>query len=390
MYAVSVVVRNYSVWLAFGEVVVFIKDTLLRDLFLDRVSSLCIMASLDHDTPLYNLSGALILSAYVVSALFLTTNITLSLIKIHVYSPGSRSMTKHIDNEKTKLKSLLLIFSALAALSFSTLSYHMLNYLIVSYQAWATNRGSLVPHGLFGKNSILGPDGSISLHIWQCLTTSTLFQDFAQTICGNTARFWWTQQALFVTMAWSMFMSYEGRRREMPKLWAYAFISQILPVSFAQNLFFLAILQTPVPMPEEVVWGPSPIVQFLPLVAYFGFVFLAPYVAGTRAFVPVIFIIRLLLFCPLVLPTTVPSNIVRTHLNVRDRFIAYMGSFKSMGVCAVLLFMFQTAVAVSDHGLSGTLSAINDSPAASALGYDYMLCLVSAFTWVTLVGTNLE
>lgn len=33
-----------------------------------------------------------------------------------------------------------------------------------------------------------------------------------------------------------------GRRLGIPHLWAYALIAQILPVSFAMNLFFVAVL----------------------------------------------------------------------------------------------------------------------------------------------------
>ena len=160
------------------------------------------MSFISQEPPLYNLSGALIFTAYVLSALFLTAFITRSLAIQYKKSSPKRNheREKHIQT-----------FSAFSILSFSTLSYHMLNYLIISYQAWSKNHGHQLPVSLFGPNSLLGTqEQRIPLHIWSWLTNSTLFTDFATTICSTNARFWWTQQALLVTMAWSVFMSLEG------------------------------------------------------------------------------------------------------------------------------------------------------------------------------------
>ena len=155
-----------------------------------------------QEPPLYNLSGALIFTAYVLSALFLTAFISNSLRVQH---------RKTSPERKHGRENHIQIFSALTVLSFSTLSYRMLNYLIVSYQAWSKSYDYQLPASLFGSNGLFGPrEQRVPLHIWSWLTESTLFTDFATTICSNNARFWWTQQALLVTMAWSAFMSLEG------------------------------------------------------------------------------------------------------------------------------------------------------------------------------------
>ena len=162
-----------------------------------------------QEPPLYNLSGALIFTAYVFSALFLTAFITRSLVIQYKKSSHKRKhgREKHIQT-----------FSALSVLSFSTLSYHMLNYLIVSYQAWSKSHGYHLPGSLFGSKGLLRTrEQRVPLHIWSWLTTSTLFANFATTICSNNARFWWTQQALLVTMAWSVFMSLEGVPALLPR-----------------------------------------------------------------------------------------------------------------------------------------------------------------------------
>jgi len=160
----------------------------------------------DQDTPLYNLSGALIFSTYVVSALVLILLICSSLRSQYQHLLKSEDAKRTIDLERR-----LQIFSTLSVLSFATLSYHMLSYLILSHQAWAETNRILLPRRVWGDVSLLGLGGQkVELHIWEWLISSTLFQDFAKTICDDSARFWWTQQALLVTMAWSVFMSFEG------------------------------------------------------------------------------------------------------------------------------------------------------------------------------------
>ena len=178
-----------------------------------------------------------------------------------------------------------------------------------------------------------------------------------------------------------------GRRRKIPYLWAYSFISQILPVSFAQNLFYLAIFMAPIPTHDETVWTPAPVVQLAPLVAYYALIFFAPYAAGTNALISVVIAIRLLLFCPLLLPNVIPQYLGKKQITAQKVYQEYSGAFRIIGVCSALLFAFQTTVALQDYNLKfwKIAAAITDSPAVSALGYDYVLSLASFALWVVMV-----
>lgn len=46
-----------------------------------------------------------------------------------------------------------------------------------------------------------------------------------------------------------------GRRRNVPHVWTFAVLSMTVSVSFAQNLFFLAVLLSPVPLSEQQKHG---------------------------------------------------------------------------------------------------------------------------------------
>ena len=169
------------------------------------------MASSASVSSEYNLAGALIFTVYVVSALFFTGVI----IAMLLYSPQSAHGSSSSSSPKTRDRlshgKRLQIFASLSVLSFAILSYHMMDFLIVSYKAWALERDTEVPQRLFGHDGLIDlRQGITRVYIWQWLTSSTLFQDFAEIICGSSARYWWTQQALLTTMIWVFFMSIEG------------------------------------------------------------------------------------------------------------------------------------------------------------------------------------
>jgi len=362
------------------------------------------------------MAGAIIFTAYVIAALLGTIFLTASLL--NVYS----SKRDRLKTSPTHLQ----LYAALSVLSFSTLSYHMLNYLIFSYQEWALFRDLEVPTQLLGKSGVLSPpDQRAQLYIWTWLKSSTLFLDFAHELCESSANYWWTEQALLATMARSVFMSIEGSfhffalcasalifnfndnqspyrrgradrfqsagpRRRIPHLWAYAVMSQILPFSFVQNLFFLAILLHPITKPNEVVWMPTPIVQIPPFAAYFILVALAPYVVDTFAFIPVVLIIRLLLLCPLIIAMVAPIGWGKTPVKARDVYSPSQDTYIMFGIGAVNLLCLQSLVAFiySGYSFGSVISAI-EQPAVGALGWDYMIALGSTGVWYFINGRAL-
>lgn len=167
------------------------------------------MASIDSDAKqLPNVTGAVIFVGYVLAALLLTTLIVVNLYQAYLSRSSSSS------KEASRVSNPLQVFIGLAVLSFSTLSYHMLSYLTYSYRAWAESNGLAIPPGLHVSE---GLRSSLNLgfvaHLWQWLTETTLFHDFAKTICQNSANFWWTLQALLVSMASALFISIEGRKK---------------------------------------------------------------------------------------------------------------------------------------------------------------------------------
>ncbi|KAL8763395.1 MAG: hypothetical protein Q9184_000783 [Pyrenodesmia sp. 2 TL-2023] len=316
----------------------------------------------DASNNVHNVAGAIIFTAYVLAALFLTSLIVLDLYK--AYQAQSSLSSKEIRRTSQQLQA----FVALAVLSFSTLSYHMLSYLILSYRSWSMYRNleplqGLQSPTLFSGVTILG----YTARTWQWLTQSTLFHDFARTICTSSANFWWTQQALLATIASALFISIEG---------------QILPISFAQSLFFIAMILMPVPEPGRKLLVPSVLVQCLPLAAYYISVLSAPFSVGKPGFIPIIVIIRVLLVCPFILRLPALRSLSPNTISARSLHAGYSASYKLALFCSSVLFVQQTALSVKEHGINQVLAAVNPNPAVSALGYDFVLHVVITCAWL--------
>ena len=147
------------------------------------------------------MAGAIIFFAYIVAAVVLCLFIVNSLIGIN----SRKSAALDIGRVSTaKLQKLI----ALAVLSFSVLSYHMLNFLILSYGDWTSTHQIEMSKTPISTHSIR--DHWDSLQIWSWATSSTLFLDFAEVICNNPQRWLWTQSALLYSYAWNTYMAIKG------------------------------------------------------------------------------------------------------------------------------------------------------------------------------------
>ena len=176
-----------------------------------------------------------------------------------------------------------------------------------------------------------------------------------------------------------------GRKSRTPSLWAYYLIAQILPISFALNLFYLNALlalsksSTSTP-PEEQEQHIEPQSSKPPknntqnqtrtisfVLIYAGLLTLAPLSAHTALFIPLIFAIRIFLLVPAFTPF---------DIDVRRKRLLLLLPPVAIWIALLLTSMMRGV----EDGLA-ILRAVNESPAVSALGWDYVLCAVSAGIW---------
>ena len=305
-----------------------------------------------------NYVGAGVFWTYILAALVLTGIIIRTLCQLHVAS----KTTQNRSLQPTWL------FATLALASFGTLSYNMLQVLIQSFNLWSSGQH---PAQLSGYPQA----------IWQWSITSDLFLDFGEAIVANTARFLWVQSALLATLSIAFYMGIEGRKHSIPRLWAFFALSQILPISFAQNLFYLAILLSDnAPQPKRVpkFWSVANVAAYCSCLAN------AQLAAGKKWLIPLILAARLVLFAPLFLATGEEGTSPAEKKNAE----AWMTG-EAVQRIVTLVSLLMTGLKVAQAGQEGlsvgkVFSALFSHPAVASLGCDFLLSVVSFVAWVNV------
>jgi hypothetical protein len=225
-------------------------------------------------------------------------------------------------------------------------------------------------------------------------------------------------------------------------------LAQTVAVSFAMNLFFVAILLRPVtsptkapssnstssrlPIPKPIqpilrrislffaakspTYQPHPLLYIIPLLACYAGVFLLPFSTSTPSFMTVLLIPHLVLFQPLFLDRAVFPFWDRLPGSRSPRII-----YRFMAICSMLLYAKQTIVALLDndpgahahkhsavlsylqlqnpehHGpversttaISRIVGSLSDHPAAASVGWDVILCGLSLIAWASVRGVDI-
>ncbi|EXJ64125.1 hypothetical protein A1O7_00461 [Cladophialophora yegresii CBS 114405] len=317
-----------------------------------------------------NVVGALIFYAYIAGALALTGLICRDLMIMYNRFSGQKRkdvqvLRKDCGRAKRGTQSRVSILAALSALSFAVLSYHMLNFLIQSYQSWAPSES---------LSDVSFPK------IWKWSVHSRLFRDFAEAIINDPHRFWWTNLALTYSLGWNVYMSIEGFRKSIPHLWAYFLLDQILPVSFTQNMFLLAVhLQDDKKYAEiRMLDPPSAAMQVLLVCAYSAVLATAPISIGSGWFIWVLLATRALLSAPFLV---LRPRIARPGASFQhqDVFSSANYSLRHEARWALALISGYMAVQLAQgflalpSSITAVLSVLHDNPAVSTLGYDLLI-----------------
>ncbi|KAI9150616.1 Peptidase [Paramyrothecium foliicola] len=310
----------------------------------------------------YNPVGGLLFWLYIVSALSLTGLIIFDLRKLYTASMADKKDRSRPD-AMSKRRSKAQIFMALSVVSFAVLSLHMLYFLIDNYETWAKVYRIKLPRNLFGVFS-----ARVGSDIWKWSQSSTLFKDFARDLCEDPRHYWWTSQSLIYSFGWNLFMTVQGVRYQVPHLWAYLLLGQVLPVSFAQNLFCTAVLLRPLVMTKGTLRPPPLIQQLFVLMTFFGALLLAPSVVHTPYDAPTLLATRALLTAPYFMLKPVKPGEKPLSPRSADSSLRYAAYLTIIG--------FIGCVALQSWRVRSILSAmksINDSHAVSALAYGYLI-----------------
>lgn len=286
---------------------------------------------------------------------------------------------------------------------------------------------------------------SSQLYIGQWLSDTPIYYDALEIVAEKARRFWWGQQVDLATTAFSLLLAIEGQRRRIPMTTAFLALAHLVNLSFAQNLFYLALLFTPSPLSSDAEprlpiaplhtstwrrmrgkfisrkpanWHPPPLLLYSALVLNYGSMFVLPYAAQTRSFENTVLLTRASTFLPLILPKIVPAKWGKVHLHPHDTYSSFTKLFRFVSTVSFLLHFKATAVALayntpnshyhrhsilvpwdteerstwerSTTAIGKVLGSIGDHSVVAAVGYDVLISALSLGLWAAFRATNIQ
>ncbi|KAF3770516.1 hypothetical protein M406DRAFT_344220 [Cryphonectria parasitica EP155] len=355
-------------------------------------------------------TGAVLVALHVLSAIYFTQNVGASLYRSFKSLSPSQDVRLRLDRRKK----LVPIFAGLALLSLGTACYAALAYASLSFRVWAAERG------------VVEKPQSVR---W--LADTPIYQDAFEIVAEKARRFWWGQQLDLSIVPWSVLVATEGTRRGISNLFAFQCLAHLVSLSFAQNLFFVALLLTPTPLPEGIQapsrfarvrnaiftpkprdWVLSPRLLLLTVLASYGTILRLPYAAGTASFSRVLGASRAFTFAPLVLRSVAPISWGSVQSGRRANAAAFVNLFRFMAVTSVVLHGMATLRGLrynlpqahyhrhsrflpwdieersrwerTTTAIGKLLGSTRDHPVVAAVGYDVLISGLSVGLWAAV------
>lgn len=296
------------------------------------------------------------------------------------------------------------------------------------------------------KGFLPGTRNSSQLYLAQWLDDTPIYYDAFEIIAEKARRFWWGQQIDLGTMSWSLLLAIEGRRRRVPLLTSFLALAHLVSLSFAQNLFYLALLLTPVPIaagddelklpviplpasrwarirdtlvpPKPTNWCPHPALFLGAVFTNFASLFILPYAAETPSFVTIALVSRLSTFLPLVIPMVIPVSWGTVHPHPHNAYSSFTTLFRVISFASFALHAKATFFALrynlpdshyhrhskylpwdieerstweqSTTAIGKVLGSTSDHPIVAAVGWDVLLCALSLGFWTAIRATDVE
>ncbi|OLN81684.1 hypothetical protein CCHL11_05500 [Colletotrichum chlorophyti] len=369
-----------------------------------------------------------------------------SLYKSYWHLPPNQGTRARLVRRST----LAPIFAGLAVVSLSLAGYWTLSYAKLSYRVWADQRGVEAPvrfvhlgfrtlfasyspvASFYGDHGVLsyGSENATQVYLGRWLTDTPVYSDALEIIAEKARRVWWGQQVELATVSWSLLLAIEGRRRHIPNVWAYLALAHLVNLSFAQNLFYLALLLTPTPLtagpgthsnttlgrlrnrffpPKPVNWLPHPALFLASSSLTYVLTLWAPSAAGTATFATITLAGRILTFIPLVISAVVPASWGTTYTEHHEAYGVFTELFRFLSMASFAFHARGTALGLlyntpdahfhrhsrffpfdnakrstwerTTTAVGKVLGSASDHPAVAAVAWDVLLSGASQGLW---------
>ncbi|KAI1312204.1 hypothetical protein F5Y03DRAFT_266966 [Xylaria venustula] len=339
------------------------------------------------------------------------------------------------------------VFLGFAVVSLVVAIYCSVKSLTLSYNTWAYEHGFDMTQRFMAEHGTSLQDEELSsrqLYIAQWLSDTPIYTDGVEIVAEASRRFWWGQQIDLGITAFSLILATEGRRRKIPLLTAFLTLAHLVNLSFALNLFFLALLLTPSPLPEgdqdlllpavplfsstwarlrnnlmpqkPTGWVPNANFLYGAIVVNVVLTFMLPYAAGTSTFWKVAFVARASSFLPVLLPKIIPVRWGEIQQHPHGAYESLTKLFRFLSTAAFAMHVKSSLVALllnmpnshyhrhsalfpwdieersrwerSTSALGKVLGSISEHPVVAGAGWDALLCALSLGIWAAIRNIN--
>lgn len=167
-------------------------------------------------------------------------------------------------------------------------------------------------------------------------------------------------------------------------MWAYFVLDQILPVSFTQNLFCVALTRT-MGTPYHIyrVKQDQPFlfcVKLMGLLCYLAALYRIPSTVNTAQFFPTLFTLRVLLFFPYLVEYL--ANRVQISTSSSPKLTT--GNFNKFLVAMTVIVFVHTSRSESRTDAEKETTPLNANYAAAALSHDLLIGSLGSVTYLLL------
>ncbi|KAK2604316.1 hypothetical protein N8I77_007258 [Diaporthe amygdali] len=314
--------------------------------------------------PKLSYTGLAVVALHLSSAVYFTLRVARSL----AHSYKSLSPAQDVRLRFDRRRKLVPLFSGLAFLSLGTAIYSAYTYAELSYRVWADARGYLpkpstsilgdfTGNGTTNVTDVAHPNATeLAIYRIRWLADTPIYQDAFEIVAEKARRLWWGQQIDLALVPWSILLAIEGMRRRIPNLFAFLCLAHLVNLSFAQNLFYVALLLTPTPLPavekpstrwsrvrESISppkpqnWSLKPGLFLLSIALSYAGIFYLPYAADTPSFNRIVGAARGLTFAPLIMQSLAPVSWGLVHPHPEKANSAFTDLFRLMSFFSLVL-----------------------------------------------------
>ncbi|KII83887.1 hypothetical protein PLICRDRAFT_95588 [Plicaturopsis crispa FD-325 SS-3] len=270
----------------------------------------------------------------------------------------------------TRLPGSVYLFGGLTAISFA----HTWFSKQWSFQDYETSSPTI--------------DGRLLVRVANWLVNTGLFEQAWSAVCSHPLNWWWMleyaawseQLCLFTVGAWTLFLATEGRHHSIKHLWAYMLLGQVVAISVASNLFYLALVRS---SPAQRASKPrtASLAQWLSVIVSLVTIGLSPYTSA-QTFLPNLLVMHALLLVPLLPFANSASDKKFGSIRLRSLYTIIVL------LSAVLRTRTVIASAASfspltDPGewIRALRETLHAHPAQSSIGWDVVWTSISFFAW---------